>query len=150
MAMTRIFWTQERALLRRRLVCGWRWYVSALLCTALLLRALVPQGYMPADSDSQDVFFAMVVCTPNGPVEFNERSLGLFNGADHGQSQPDHAQANCSFSAMAWQVLLEGLWQALWLLVVLQVVRALRPRYCAPVWAPSTNIRAARAPPFSV
>lgn len=151
--MSKHSWKLELADMRRWLACGWRWRVSAFLCLALLARALVPQGYMPATNEGQGALFAMVVCTPNGPLEFNERIPGIFSEASHsdnGQAQPEHAKAMCSFSAMAWQVLLAGLWQALWLIVVLQAIRAVLPRYRAPVWVPSTDIRAPRAPPFSV
>ncbi|THT98711.1 hypothetical protein E9531_13575 [Lampropedia puyangensis] len=145
--------TQQLAQVRRWLVRGWRWRVSILLLLAIFLRALVPQGYMPAASSDQDVFFAMVVCTPDGPLDVSGKHSTSPTSTPH--STPDasesaHAKTVCSFSAMAWQILLDGLWLALLFVLLLLAIRILPPRYCAPIWAPRTDIRAARAPPFTV
>lgn len=153
MKLHNVVTSQALAHARRWLACGWRLRITALLLVALLLRALVPQGYMPAASTDQSVLFAMVVCTPDGPLSASNKHLLV--QSDVQQTAPDvseseHAKAVCSFSAMAWQMLLDGLWLALLLVLLLQAIRIVRPRYCAPVWAPCTDIRAARAPPLPV
>lgn len=137
--------------MRRWLACGWRWGLIATLLLGLALRALVPQGFMPANgSGGQDALFAMVVCTPDGPIEFKQAlSVALSDDAND-QSPAAHASALCSFSVLAWQALLDGLWLTLLLLVLLQPLRAARRRYCAPVWMPCTALQAPRGPPLSV
>lgn len=137
--------------MRRWLACGWRWGLIATLLLGLTLRALVPQGFMPAAADaSQDALFAMVVCTPDGPMEFKHVLPAAVSDDSSEQAPAAHASALCSFSVLAWQALLDGLWLTLLLLVLLQPLRAARRRYCAPVWTPCTAIQAPRAPPLSV
>lgn len=146
--------TQTWPFARRRSACDWRFQTMAvLLLLAMLLRALVPQGYMPAASTGQDALFAMVVCTPDGPMDASGSNAFFPSGTLHTAPdpvQPEHASALCSFSALAWQIVLDGLWQTLLLIVLLQAVRIVRPRYAAPSWAPRVAIRGARAPPASV
>lgn len=127
--------------------------MAVLLLLALLLRALVPQGYMPAAHTGQEALFAMVVCTPDGPVGVSGSNAFSPSGSLHtapDPAQPEHASALCSFSCLAWQMVLDGLWLGLLLIVLLQAVGIVRPRYAAPSWAPRVAIRGARAPPVSV
>ncbi|MDH5857096.1 hypothetical protein [Lampropedia aestuarii] len=145
------FSVQALALMRRWLVCGWRWGLIATLLLGLALRALVPQGFMPAAAEAgQEALFAMVVCTPDGPMEFQQALPAAVSDGSHEQSSTAHASALCSFSVLTWQALLEGLWLSLLLLVLLQALRVARRHYCAPVWTPCTAIQAPRGPPLSV
>lgn len=131
---------------------GWRFSAMVFLCLALVLRALVPQGWMPAaQQGGQDALFAMVVCTPDGPMEF-QHSLAVQADDDAGSdaAAADHAKTLCGFSVLAWQALLDSVWLALLLLLLLSPLRVVQRRYRAPVWTPCTAIQAPRAPPVSV
>ena len=142
---------QALAPMRRWLACGWRWGLMATLLLGLALRAVVPQGFMPAAADAgQDALFAMVVCTPDGPMEFKHALPAAVSDEPSEQAPAAHASALCSFSVLAWLALLDGLWLTLLLLVLMQPLHAARRRYCAPVWRPCTAIQAPRGPPLSV
>ncbi len=72
----------------------------ALACAAILLRALIPAGFMPGRSDTGAI--AMVVCTGSGALTMVMDRDGHWSPAkpDHapGKSQPDHP---CAFAAAA-------------------------------------------------
>ncbi len=90
----------------RRHVHRCRWLAAALIMAALMVRMLVPMGYMPSVADG---VFAMQPCdgqSPRTAMMHETMTSGEHMHADHDGQRDDsgkhrHVQAPCAFSGLA-------------------------------------------------
>ncbi len=81
-----------------------RW-LSQLLLTAMVLRALIPVGYMPDLPAAANGIFKVVICTTDGAKTIAVDRNGLlapteYPGNDHPSDQGDHRDHPCAFSGI--------------------------------------------------
>jgi hypothetical protein len=72
-------------------------YAALLIIAALLLRVLVPAGFMPDFSSSR---FQIVICTGSGPVEMS-MDMGEMKGGKHGSGHQAQVDQPCGLAAPA-------------------------------------------------
>lgn len=128
-------WLQRRL---HRLPLAW---AAALVVLALLLRALVPQGFMPGRGAFSSAL-PVVLCTAQGPL--------VVAAAGQPQELPEHSANVCAWAAAGLQGELDEPWPVplLLLLLALGWQCLAWPRYRAPVRTPCLLMREARAPPL--
>lgn len=74
-----------------------RWAGFHIAVAAMLLRALMPDGWMPAPSHRADAGWApFVICTSNGLVQLHQAP-----DSDRHEDDADHRYAPCPYAAAA-------------------------------------------------
>ena len=121
--------------------------LAALALLAMVLRALLPQGFMLAPSQSGDAPISVQLCSENGVIDlwFNP-STGAFlpkdSPASHGSDKAPHADSPCVFAAIAHLAA-----PVVPLLPVIAPVRVLAATFETSFIAPGLGLAA--PPPFS-
>src|SRR6478752_7235787 len=79
----------RRHFLRHRALAGW------IVAAALLMKLLIPAGYMPGMSGNSMI---IQICSGYGPMTLNMPIPGKEQGQDHQQSK---AEMPCAFSGLS-------------------------------------------------
>lgn len=112
-----------------------RWLALWLIAAALAVKALVPAGYMLADTGGKTL--TMAICDGNGPA-----TMTVEVPMDPGHKAPDSGKQDCAYSGLA-HAALGGADPAL-LLAAIAFLLALG---FAPLTAPALRRRAFARPP---
>ncbi len=76
-----------------------RW-LSQLLLVAVLLRALIPVGYMPDLPAAANGLFKVVICTTDGAKTLAVDANGDLAPTEHPADEGDHRDHPCAFSGI--------------------------------------------------
>ena len=76
--------------------------LTRLIVCCVLLRALIPAGFMPVPAVAQDGIFSIVICTADGFSTITVDGNGDPVDPDHGGDAP--AKDHCPFAPVGWVI----------------------------------------------